>query len=230
MIHRIHKIVHKKEGALFNSLLEAEQDDCWVTFADNPDGDGLISCGQSNCYALIVQFQYKDKDNNDKINIALAHVSSSDGTTEFLQEMIEGLGAESYKDVSLTLARSFKSYTDDQQDDRAAFQQANKTYDEPDAETYFAATDEEYATLLAEDFAGMNYQFVTMPHDFLAIDSTGTIHLFEEFSDNIYYEEIDNAHKKKKAKATSSATFFNPSPEAAASSNPTAQDDLAPKF
>lgn len=153
---------------LTKALLEAEQDGTWVCLSDNPDG--LISCGQANCYALIVK---------SKTNVALAHVSSVDSETlDFLNEMIEAMSGINHLDVSVFLARSPQAYTQAIAEDK----QDCPSLKADDADVYFAKVDQEYRDIFAEHFKLIQPEFITMPHDFVVIDAKGDIQLFESYA------------------------------------------------
>jgi hypothetical protein len=188
-------LVHK--GKVVSSpLLEAEQDGKWVLLSDNPKG--LISCGQYNCYALIVKYGHQ---------VAMAHVSTADDTCEFLNDMICGVSASDHKDVSVSLARSFTGYTASQEEDIQDCQRLNVPFEGDDAETYFKAMDEEYTQLFKKDFKSITPTFLTMPHDFLVIDAHGDIKLYEEYG----VHEISYLKYKKIASSSLSTSLSNAS-------------------
>ncbi|MDI1351202.1 MAG: hypothetical protein PSV35_00285 [bacterium] len=132
----------------------------------------------------------------------MAHVSSAVGATEFLNDMIRGLSATNHSDVSVSLARSFASYKSIQEEEIAYCKKRNVPFDEPNAEAYFKAMDEEYIELFKKDFAAITPEFLDMPHDFLTIDSQGRINLCAECDT----DKIKHASVKKEGKAFTKST------------------------
>lgn len=215
-------LIHK--GKIISPpLLEAKQDDTWVSLSDNPQG--LISCGQYNCYALIVKYGSQ---------VAMAHVSNAEGTSEFLRDMISDISAaSSHSGVSVYLARSFTGYTASQEEDIQDCQRLNIPFEEDNAETYFKAMDEEYIEIFKQEFKSIIPVFLTMPHDFLVITADGDIKLYEEYDVN----EIKYSRVKKTASSSlstslsnssSSQAFFSSSGPSSLSLNPATQTGQTP--
>ena len=137
----------------------------------------------------------------------LAHISNSDGLSEFLKEILADLGAVDYREVTVHLARSFTGCTVSLEDD---IKDSNNQYVGESAEQYFLHTDKEYINLLKKDFPSLKLELLTMPHDFLVIESTGKINLYEKFEKDITYERA-YPQAKKSARQSSSPHYFNSS-------------------
>jgi hypothetical protein len=78
------------------------------------------------------------------------------------------------------------------------------------AEQYFLHTDQEYINLLKKDFPSLKLELLTMPHDFLVIESTGKINLYETFENDITYQRV-YPQAKKSTRHSSSPHYFNSS-------------------
>lgn len=175
------KIINKTDNnSLSPLLLEAEQDDVFVTLKDckSTETKGLFCGGLAVCYGVIIKSKH----------IALAHVSSIDDTSnkEFFNLMIQEASNNGEFAFEIILARSYYGY-----DSLRAFDISNGHDDfNKTADEYFNLADKGSIAFFEKNFS-KTPSFKKLPHDFFIIEINEEIQLFEKYPPStIDFEEV----------------------------------------
>ena len=164
------------DSFMMTQLDDVEQDEEIKWLSDSQYG--ICSYGHSSCYAIII---------SKGGELAIMH--SSFMSEEFITEIMDNLSGLKEGTLKVTLARYFKAYTEDYEDEKKFCLQNNREFKRPNTEQYFAEVDAQYKEYFMKEFA-VTPTFIDMKHDFLVIQKNHKINLFDNFNEQDHLIEI----------------------------------------
>ena len=172
---------------LYRAIVEAEQDDTWLTLSDYPNG--IFSMGFATCYAVIIKHTAKPE------QIALAHVSSiSIDDLAFFQNMILSISTD--QQFTIELARSKQGYTDQYIEDQGRS-------GDPEPDVYFEVNDRDHQQFFKDNF-NITPIIHEMPSSVIVIKPCGGIDFLAEHS----YDSLEVVETMESTTQSCSSRFF----------------------